>query len=151
MHQNTSSIQQIFRLRDTQHPLIPYPTGTLYTNPPFLYPREVAILRIEVVRKIKFPKILKEKISTILNFLSNSTIYKKIKIITIMSTGKRIYRDVDDATKQKISQKMSGRSKTPSHIQAISNGMRRYWSTIPSRPKTNDNTNPETSPDEVVI
>lgn len=61
--------------------------------------------------------------------------------------GKRIYRDVDDATKQKISQKMIGRSKSPSHIQAISDAMKRYWEKIPEKPKTSGNT----STDEVVI
>lgn len=61
--------------------------------------------------------------------------------------GKRIYRDVDDATKQKISQKMSGRSKSSSHIKAISDGMKRYWENIPEKPKTSGNT----STDEVVI
>ena len=53
------------------------------------------------------------------------------------SIGKRMYRNLGDDTKAKISQSLRGRSKSASHIQAISQGMTNYWKTIPV--KTDDN------------
>ncbi len=50
---------------------------------------------------------------------------------------KRKYREMNDATKQKISQKMKGRPKTFAHREHISQGMKDYWETVPSK---NDNT-----------
>lgn len=47
--------------------------------------------------------------------------------------GKRMYRNLGDDTKAKISQSLRGRSKSASHIQAISQGMTNYWKTIPSQ------------------
>ncbi len=44
---------------------------------------------------------------------------------------KRQYRDLTDATKLRISQKLKGRSMSDSHRQAISDSMKAYWSTIP--------------------
>ena len=46
------------------------------------------------------------------------------------SIGKRMYRNLGDDTKAKISQSLRGRSKSASHIQAISQGMTNYWKTI---------------------
>ncbi len=51
---------------------------------------------------------------------------------------KRQYRDLTDATKLRISQKLKGRSMSDSHRQAISNSMKAYWSTIPYRPTENN-------------
>lgn len=48
-------------------------------------------------------------------------------------TSKRLYRQLDDATKMKISQSLKGRSKTVDHTSAISNGMKNYWKTIPDK------------------
>ena len=42
----------------------------------------------------------------------------------------RIYRQMDDATKQRISQRLKGRSMSDSHKQAISDGMKAYWAVI---------------------
>ncbi len=42
-----------------------------------------------------------------------------------------MYRNLGDDTKAKISQSLRGRSKSASHIQAISQGMTNYWKTIP--------------------
>lgn len=53
--------------------------------------------------------------------------------------NKRKYRELDDATKQKISQKLKGRSKAITHRENISNGMKEYWKTIPNKPKDNSN------------
>lgn len=47
---------------------------------------------------------------------------------------KRQYRELSDMTKQKISFRLKGRGKSDSHREAISNGMKEYWKTIPSRP-----------------
>ena len=50
----------------------------------------------------------------------------------------RMYRNLDDATKQRISQKLKNRSLSDCHRQAISDGMRAYWATIPSKPIENN-------------
>ena len=52
-----------------------------------------------------------------------------------MMNNKRQYRELDDATKQKISQKLKNRSKSMTHKENISNGMKKYWETIPNKPK----------------
>jgi hypothetical protein len=51
--------------------------------------------------------------------------------------GKRMYRNLGDDTKAKISQSLRGRSKSTSHIQAISQGMSNYWKSIPVKPDDN--------------
>lgn len=50
----------------------------------------------------------------------------------------RKYRELKDDTKQRISQSLKGRGLTDSHKQAISDGMRAYWSTIPNKPIENN-------------
>ena len=59
----------------------------------------------------------------------------------------RVYRNLNDATKLRISQKLKGRTMTDSHREAISDAMKAYWATIPYRPENNDsnNQNNETS------
>lgn len=52
-------------------------------------------------------------------------------------TGKRMYRNLGDDTKAKISQALKGRGKSPSHAQAISQGMKNYWTNIPVKPDSN--------------
>ena len=51
---------------------------------------------------------------------------------------KRQYRELSDETKAKISQSMRGKSKTISHKDAISNGLKDYWKTIPNKPTSNN-------------
>ena len=51
---------------------------------------------------------------------------------------KRIYRELNDDTKQRISQALKGRGLTDNHKQAISDGMRAYWATIPNKPNENN-------------
>ena len=52
--------------------------------------------------------------------------------------GKRQYRELDDVVKQKISQSMRGRSKSESHKEHISNGLKQYWKhSIGNRYRTN--------------
>ena len=50
----------------------------------------------------------------------------------------RIFRQMDDATKLRISQRLRGRSMSETHKQAISDGMKAYWKTIPNRPTENN-------------
>lgn len=47
---------------------------------------------------------------------------------------KRQYRQMDDVTKQKISQSLKGKSKSFSHKENIKQGLRNYWQTVPNRP-----------------
>ena len=51
---------------------------------------------------------------------------------------KRKYRQMDDATKQKISQSLKGRSKSITHIENIRKGLRDYWKNIPNKNVNND-------------
>lgn len=46
----------------------------------------------------------------------------------------RIYRELSDETKAKISQAMKNKSKTETHREAISNGLKNYWTTVPNKP-----------------
>ena len=50
----------------------------------------------------------------------------------------RYFRCLDDATKQRISQRLKNRSLSDSHKQAISDGMKAYWATIPNKPSENN-------------
>ena len=52
-----------------------------------------------------------------------------------MEQRKRIYRELDAETKQKISKSTIGKSKSASHKEHISQAMKRYWSSVPSKPK----------------
>ena len=51
----------------------------------------------------------------------------------------RIFRELNDDTKLRISQRLRNRTLSDSHKEAISNGMKAYWATIPNKP--NDGTN----------
>lgn len=51
----------------------------------------------------------------------------------------RMYRNLDNATKQRISQRLKNRSLSDSHKQAISDGMKAYWATIPNMSTTENN------------
>ena len=52
---------------------------------------------------------------------------------------KRQFRQMDDATKLRISKRLKGRSMTDSHKQAISDSMKAYWKTIPYKPTDENN------------
>ena len=52
-----------------------------------------------------------------------------------MENRKRQYRELNDITKQKISVSSRGKAKTSSHKEHISQAMKKYWSTVPSKPK----------------
>ena len=49
---------------------------------------------------------------------------------------KRQHRELDDDTKQKISQSLTGKSKSFTHVQNISKGLKNYWKTVPSQNKS---------------
>ena len=51
----------------------------------------------------------------------------------------RLYREMDDATKLRISQRLKGRTMSDSHKQAISDGMKAYWAGIPNKPSDENN------------
>ena len=72
--------------------------------------------------------------ATILTFSTLPNIYNKKNM-------ERIYRNLNDATKLRISQKLKGRSMSDSHKQAISDAMKAYWATIPYRPTENNDSN----------
>ena len=50
----------------------------------------------------------------------------------------RHFRQMDDATKLRISQRLRGRSMSETHKQAISDGMKAYWASIPNKPNENN-------------
>lgn len=52
-----------------------------------------------------------------------------------MENRKRIYRELDAETRQKISVSSKGKAKNSSHKEHISQAMKRYWSSVPSKPK----------------
>lgn len=51
-----------------------------------------------------------------------------------MNNKKRQYRELSDETKAKISQRLKNRTKGTTHKENISNGMKKYWETIPNKP-----------------
>lgn len=52
-----------------------------------------------------------------------------------MENRKRIYRELDDTTKEKISKANTGKRKSESHKQHLSQSMKRYWQGVPHKPK----------------
>ena len=54
---------------------------------------------------------------------------------------KREFRNLRDDTKMRISQRLTGRSLSDTHKQAISDALKDYWATIPYRPTENNDTN----------
>lgn len=54
-----------------------------------------------------------------------------------MKNKKRQFREMNPETKAKISQSMKNKSKSFSHRENISKGMREYWKNVPNMP-TND-------------
>jgi len=51
---------------------------------------------------------------------------------------KRQYRELEDETKQKISDSSRNRPKSEQHKQRISQAMVQYWQTVPHRPENNN-------------
>ena len=63
--------------------------------------------------------------------------------------GKRQFRELDETTKQKISNSSRNKPKTAAHKQRISEAMKRYWRTIPHRPYADDNNDVQPTNDAV--
>ena len=53
---------------------------------------------------------------------------------------KRQYRERDTATKKKISNALKNKTKSASHCQAISDGLKTYWKSVISKHNNNNNT-----------
>lgn len=49
------------------------------------------------------------------------------------NTNMRQFRELSDETKAKISMAMKGKSKSFTHKENISNGLKDYWKTIPNK------------------
>lgn len=49
---------------------------------------------------------------------------------------KRQWREVDDATRERISRSTQGKSKSEQHKQRISQAMKDYWGQVPHRPQS---------------
>ena len=56
-----------------------------------------------------------------------------------MKEYKRQYRQLDDETKEKISNSSRNRPKNDQHKQRISQGMKDYWQNVPNRPDDTNN------------
>ena len=67
-------------------------------------------------------------------------IIKANKIIRKMKEYKRKFRERDEVTKMKISNSLRNRTKSATHRQAISQGLKTYWGNVPSM-KNNDMNN----------
>lgn len=62
---------------------------------------------------------------------------------------KREYRELDEATKRKISAGSRGKKKTEVHKQRISQAMKRYWQSVPHRPDADKNNDVQPSNDAI--
>ena len=62
--------------------------------------------------------------------------------------GKRIYRELDDATKEKISKSSQGKPKSASHKFHISQAMTKYWQGVPNKPQPTTQDDEEENTDE---
>ena len=51
-----------------------------------------------------------------------------------MSKYKRQYRELDDETKEKLSQANKGKHKSIEHRNHISQSMIKYWKSVPNKP-----------------
>lgn len=49
---------------------------------------------------------------------------------------KRQWRELDDATRERISRSMKGRHFSALHKSRLSASLKKYWETIPNRPKS---------------
>lgn len=59
-----------------------------------------------------------------------------------MNDYKRQYRELDQETKQKISDSNRNKPKSDEHKKHISQGMIKYWETVPHRPNDNNEVSP---------
>ncbi len=57
-----------------------------------------------------------------------------------MNKYKRQYRELDADVKMKISNSSRNKPKSEEHKQHISQGMEKYWQTVPNKPQTSGTT-----------
>ena len=57
-----------------------------------------------------------------------------------MKEYKRKFRERDEVTKMKISNSLRNRTKSATHRQAISQGLKNYWEGVPSQNNADENT-----------
>ena len=55
-----------------------------------------------------------------------------------MNEYKRQYRELEQETKQKISDSNRNKPKSDEHRKHISQGMLKYWESVPHRPNNNE-------------
>ena len=55
-----------------------------------------------------------------------------------MKKHKRLFRELTDEVKRKISKSARNKPKTLAHRRLLAESMRRYWRTVPHRPDNND-------------
>ena len=79
----------------------------------------------------KYMKFFETRKSFPFTLLSKPTIYRETHITM---EYKRQYRDLPDEVKQKISASTKGKAKTYDHKLHISQGMKKYWQSVPNRP-----------------
>lgn len=65
-----------------------------------------------------------------------------------MENRKRIYRELDDEVKKKISQSSRGKRKSFSHRQHLSQALTDYWKTVPSNKSIDNNSVKSSNLDE---
>ena len=65
-----------------------------------------------------------------------------------MENRKRIYRELDDEVKKKISQSSRGKRKSFSHRQHLSQALQDYWKTVPSNKGIDNNSVKPSNNDE---
>ena len=68
-------------------------------------------------------------------------IIKANKIIRKMKEYKRKFRERDEVTKMKISNSLRNRKKSASHCQAISQGLKNFYKSLPSIKNNENNMN----------
>jgi hypothetical protein len=52
-----------------------------------------------------------------------------------MSTYKRQWRELEPSTREKISKSNKGKTKSMSHRERLSQALKKYWDSVPSRSK----------------
>ena len=65
-----------------------------------------------------------------------------------MSEYKRQFRELSDETKDKISKSSKGKRKSYSHRQHLSQALKNYWDTVPSRNGIDNNSVKPSNTDE---
>lgn len=94
-----------------------------------LFPPEVSIVGVHLLGLIILGHHGIKKTLLLLLFLLSEIFIVKFK------TMKRQYRQLNQATKDKISRSATGRAKTQQHKERIKQSMLRYWSTIQDKPQ----------------